>query len=81
LAGVFLSPSLDKDGIAEFVGAVILRIQFLVHASKRCVVDECEQQVIMAGARLVRAGENRINHAQPGCTVDGSSQRRRRLSG
>jgi hypothetical protein len=42
----------------------------MAHAAERCVVYECAQQIIVAGAWLVRAGENSVNDVQSAVSTD-----------
>jgi hypothetical protein len=60
--GVGVGFLVDENGIAELVCAIGVLIQFLVHAAERCVVNECPQQIIVTGARFVRARENGVDH-------------------
>src|SRR5882724_3686635 len=60
----------NENGIAEFVGTIVVEVQFPVQATKSCVVHEGAHQMVMAGAGFVRAGENCINHAQWGVGAD-----------
>ncbi len=68
--GVGVGFAFDVNGIAEFVRAITAGVQFMVHAAERCVVYECAQQIIVAGAWLVRAGENSVNHVQSAVSTD-----------
>ena len=43
---------------------VSARVQFRARASKRRIVEECAQQLVVARARLVCAGEDSVNDAQ-----------------
>jgi hypothetical protein len=54
----------NEDGIAEFVGTIVVEVEFPVQATKSCVVHERAHQVVMAGAGLVCFRENCINHAK-----------------
>src|SRR5262249_53769386 len=60
------SAALDQDRIAELVRAIVARAQLVVGAAQRRVVCERSQQLGVAGARLVRAGEDRLDDAQAG---------------
>src|SRR5580704_1430446 len=52
--------------------SVVLRLELPVYAGKQVVIRESPHQLVMAGARLVNARENRINHAKLGCRSDAS---------
>jgi len=72
--GIGVCFSFDENGIAEFVRAIAVRVQFLVHAAECCVVYECSQQVIVAGAWLVRPGENSVDQLQSAGITDPMSR-------
>ena len=48
---------LDKHGIAKFVRAIVMGIQFLVDMTESFIIDEGAQKFVMARAALRRAGE------------------------
>src|SRR5260370_1291590 len=54
----------DQNGIPELVRAKVAGIQFFGHLAERGVAGEGAEQFVMAGARLVRPGEDRIHDAQ-----------------
>src|SRR5687767_14562411 len=56
--------SFNQNGIAEFVRAKTVRVERSICAAQDRFVGERVQQVVVAGARLVRAGENCVDDAQ-----------------
>jgi hypothetical protein len=58
--------TLDQHGIAELVGAIVVGFQLFAGAAQGGIVGEGAKQIIMAGARLVSAGEDSIDDAQVG---------------
>jgi hypothetical protein len=60
----------DQHGIAEFVGEIAGVFQRRARPAQDVVVGEGPKQLVVAGARLVRAADDGIGHAQPGARPD-----------
>ena len=71
--------SLYENRIAEFMCSVVQRFEFLGHALKCRVISKRSQQVVMAGAGLMRPRENRIDDTKLACRTD--TLRRQTLAG
>src|SRR6266542_5629095 len=53
--------ALEQHRIAELVRPITVRVEHSAHAAQRRLGRECAQQLVVAGAGLVRPGEDRID--------------------
>ena len=63
----------DEQRITELVGAVMMGRELGIDATKQRLVEEGAQQRVVAGAGLVRAGEERIDDPKRGAGADPSA--------
>jgi hypothetical protein len=62
-ARIALASSFNQNGIAELVGAETAAVERSICAAQNGLAGEGVQQVVVAGAGLVRAGQNCIDDA------------------
>src|SRR3954468_5333066 len=65
-----IARSLQENRIAELVCPVALVLEGGVDARQSGLVCECAQQLVVAGAALVRAREDGVDDSQPGRGAD-----------
>ena len=56
----------DENRIAEFVRSILIRVEFTYHLSQGGIVGKGAEQLVVAAARLVGSGKNRVNNPQLG---------------
>src|SRR6516164_6878216 len=56
----------DENRIAEFVRPILIRVEFTYHLSQGGIVGKGAEQLVVAAARLVGSGKNRVNNPQLG---------------
>ena len=69
-ARIFGAIAFNQNGIAEFVGAEAAGVERAIRAAQDALVGKRVQQLVVARARLVRAGQNRVDDAQPRVRAD-----------
>ena len=65
-----VGPALNENRIAKFMGSVIVTGQFEIQLAKCRAADEGAEQLVMARAWLMCAGENRVDYTQRGRLTD-----------
>src|SRR5215831_7544642 len=60
----------DEHRIAELVRLIFIRVEFIYHLSQGGIFSKGAEQLVVAAARLVGSGKNRVNNPQLGSRSD-----------
>ena len=48
---------LNEDWIAKLMGSITIVLQYIVRSAQDLFIDKCSEQIVVAGPRLVGAGQ------------------------